>query len=121
MTKFLIIFLGLIFSTVLQASNLNFLKDAPIADFNKDDITMMDQNIYKSLQELDDGEKSAWKNDATGHSGLANPVKTYEKDGQTCRTIRIVNRSNKRIAQGHYDFCRIDDARWVLTSTIKQD
>ena len=107
--------LALIFSLqVAHAANYSFLKNAPIADFNEDDVAIMEENLYKSLDKLEDGKKSAWKNDKTGNAGLAQPVKTYDKAGKTCRSLRLVNRSKKSLNESVYDFCK-EESGWKLS------
>ena len=98
---------------VAHAANTYFLRDAPIASFNAEDVKLMEENIYKSLDNLADGEKSAWKNDASGNSGLAQPIKSFEKNGKSCRSLRLINRSSKSINESTYEFCKEQDA-WKL-------
>jgi len=98
----------------LSASNLNFLHDAaPISDFTKQDVEMMEDTIQKALNEKKDGEKLAWKNEKTNHSGLVNPLSSYSENEMECRKVRIVNKSKQRIAQNNFRFCRKDGV-WVL-------
>ncbi len=96
------------------ASNLGFLHQAaPIADFNSEDVKIMEDTIQTALNEKKDGEKLAWKNDKTNHSGLINPLSSFIKDEMKCREVRIVNKSQKRIAQNNFKYCKQDD-QWVL-------
>ena len=102
------------------ASNLNFLHDAaPISDFTKQDVKMMEDSIQKALNEKKDGEKLAWKNEKTNNSGLVNPLSCFTEDGNECRKVRIVNKSSKRIAQNNFKFCKKEDI-WVLMK-LKKD
>lgn len=96
-----------------QAVNSYFLGDAPIASFTAGDVALMEENLQNSLEHLADGEKSAWKNDTSGNSGLAQPVKSYEKDGKRCRSLRLINRSKKSINESTYEFCKEQDS-WKL-------
>lgn len=97
-----------------HASNFSYLKTAPIAEFTEQDVAIMEDNLYRSLETLADGEKSTWKNDKTGSAGLAEPLKTYEKDGKTCRSLRLVNRSSKNINESVYEFCK-EASGWKLS------
>ena len=113
------VFAVLAVSTV-SASNLNFLHDAaPISDFNRQDVKIMEDTIQKALNEIKDGEKLAWTNEKTKHSGLVNPLSSYTKDGMECRKVRIVNKSKKRIAQNNFKYCKQDDI-WVLMRFKKE-
>jgi len=111
------------FTIVVETSamNLNFLYEAaPIADFNEQDIKLMENAIEKALNEKRDGEKLAWKNDESSHSGLVNPLSTYSESEIICRTVRIVNKSSKRIAQNNFKFCKEGDV-WILMNIIIKD
>ncbi|MGD8926106.1 MAG: hypothetical protein PVG20_04615 [Thioalkalispiraceae bacterium] len=119
MFRVLCIFLMFFMVSVVSASNFNFLHEsAPIADFNKDDIKMFNEAIQQALNEKKDGEKLAWKNEKTDNSGLVNPLSTYITDKSECRTVRIVNKSKKNIAESKYKFCKQDD-KWVAVEIIK--
>ena len=109
----LALLLSSLFSVSL-ASNWGFLKDAPIVSFNSKDTTLMEKTIFKALDTIKDGDKLAWKNDKTGNSGLANPINSYKVNGKSCRTIRIINRSKKNIAESQHNFCQAEDKSWKL-------
>jgi len=110
----------ILLSSYSQASNLNFLKNSPIAHFNQQDTKLMEDNLFKALNTLSDGEKSAWKNNKTGNSGLANPLKTYKQNTATCRTLRIINRSKKNISESEFDFCQDKNKKWTLNTEKKR-
>jgi len=100
--------------TVSLASNFSFLKYSPITSFTSEDTAMMENAVFKALNTLKDGEKLAWKNDQTGNSGLVNPIKSYENNSKSCRTVRLINRSKKSINESKYDFCQSADKEWKL-------
>jgi len=120
MNRIAITLISFLVVTVASASNLSFLNEAPIADFNKDDVKIMEDTIQKALNGVKDGEKLAWKNEKTGHSGLVNPLSSYTKDKKECREVRIVNKSKKRIAQNNFKFCKDDDT-WILIKFKKEE
>ncbi len=114
MNRVAITLISFLIVTSASASNLSFLNDAaPIADFNKDDVEIMENTIQKALNEIKDGEKLAWKNEKTSHSGLVNPLSSYITDKKECREVRIVNKSKKRIAQNNFKFCK-ENETWIL-------
>ena len=123
MNRFKIAFVLLSFlgAAVVSAANINFLHEAaPISDFNKDDVKIMEDTIQKALNEKKDGEKLAWINEKTTHSGLVNPLSSYTKDKVDCRKVRIVNKSKKKIAQNNFEFCKENDT-WILMKFKSDD
>jgi len=118
MNRAAIILISFLIVTMTSASNLYFLTEAaPIADFNKEDVKIMEDTIQQALNKKKDGEKLAWKNEKTSNSGLVNPLSSYAEDKKECRKVRIVNKSNKRIAQNNFKFCKKDDV-WDLIKFI---
>lgn len=107
-----VVLLGFMLIPAAYASNFTFLETAPIAEFTPADTAMFENAIDTALNEKKDGEKLAWKNEKTGVSGLVNPLSTYEKNGTTCRKLRIVNRAKNKIAESVYKFCK-KDGEWV--------
>jgi surface antigen len=117
--KRIIHFFGLMLVVVAsQASNLRFLKDAPIYEFTPADTAMFEEAIQTALDEKQDGEKLAWQNKDTGVSGLVNPLKTFQENETTCRNLRIINRAKSKIAESVYKFCKKDDS-WVAIELVK--
>ena len=110
-----------LFVPVLNAASPNFLHDVtPISDFTKEDSEMFWNAITTALDSKKDGEKLAWKNDKSGNSGLVNPLSTYTEADTQCRNLRIVNRSQKHIAESKYKFCK-REGKWVAIDLIKSD
>jgi surface antigen len=108
----------LLVASVTQASNLRFLKDAPIYEFTPVDTAMFEAAIDTALNEKQDGEKLAWQNKDTGVSGLLNPLSTFQENDTICRNLRIVNRAKNKIAESTYKFCKQDDS-WVAIGLVK--
>ena len=111
---------AVLISTNAIASNYNFLKDAaPIADFKKDDVEILQQTIQDALNNMKDGEKLAWSNDKTGNAGLVNPVLTLDSNEGECRQVRIVNRSKQNIAESMFKFCKLN-GKWIAIEMLKK-
>ena len=103
-----------------SACSATFLHEAaPISDFNDADMQMFKDAIQKALNEKKDGEKLAWKNDKTGHSGLVNPLQTLDSEADECRNVRIINKSKKNIAETHFTFCK-QDGTWVAVEMLNK-
>ena len=102
----------------LYAASPKFMYDvAPISDFTQEDGEMFWNAVISALDEKKDGEKLAWKNDKTGNSGLVNPLSTYQDGDNQCRNVRIINRSEKYIAESKYKFCK-QKGKWVAIEMI---
>ncbi|MFV2061328.1 MAG: RT0821/Lpp0805 family surface protein [Gammaproteobacteria bacterium] len=116
MYRFAIIIFGFCFYTGANAGVFYYLRDLPISSFTDDDMRLLRDTAYQALEELKDGEKKAWNNEKSGNSGLLNPLKTYQKDGRLCRTLRVINRSQKKIAELKLEVCEIEEDTWKILS-----
>jgi hypothetical protein len=116
MYKIAILVLGLCFYTGVNAGVFYYLRDLPISSFTDEDMKLMKDTAYKALEELKDGDKLTWKNEKSGNTGLSNPLKTYKKDELHCRTLRIINRSKKQIAESLFEVCEVEDDTWKIIS-----
>ncbi len=119
MHQVIIILSFLIISSAACASGYNFLKNSPIAVFKKEDLSLMEKNIYKALDVVKDGETLSWENTKTGSSGVARPVKTFKYKSMDCRSLEIINRSKKATGESKFNFCKIKDNSWkIITEKI---
>jgi surface antigen len=119
MHKVLLFLSAMLLTSILHAASPGFLHDvSPISDFTPEDSTLFWDAITNALDTKKDGEKLAWQNEKSGNSGLVNPLNSYEESGNTCRDLRIVNRSKKHIAESKYKFCK-QDGKWVAITMIK--
>jgi len=118
MNKYLILPIMLATFSVAHASNLRFLKDAPIYEFTPEDTRLFEEALQKAIKEKKDGEKLAWQNKATGVSGLVNPLSSYKENDTSCRNVRIVNRAKNKIAESVFKFCKKDDS-WIALELVK--
>lgn len=97
------------------ASNLRFLNEsAPAFHYTDEDFTILWSTVQKALNEKTDGEKLAWKNPNTGHTGLVNPLNTFKENGITCRKTRLVNKAKDKIAETHYKLCKQPSGEWKV-------
>ena len=113
-----IIAISLLGVGITYASSWRFLKDAaPIAKFTEEDFSILKKNVDDALENIPDGEKLTWKNSTTGHSGLLNPINTYEANALKCRKLRIINKAGDKIAESHFNFCKQKDGEWKIVSS----
>lgn len=106
-------------SPTAHALNLTFLDQAPIRFFNETDIERMSNAADKALDETTDGEAVQWKNDKTGNSGTITPVRSYSRQGQDCRRLRIESQARlatRGSATSNVDLCKVEGAWKILTA-----
>jgi hypothetical protein len=107
-------------TTQAMASNLDFLRTAPISYFNEDDKKLMMDNARSVLDSLASDAKSAWSNPKTGSSGEAQVMGQFTSpQGTLCKNLRIVNRTRTLNSAATYTVCRDPERGWVLSADSK--
>ena len=91
------------------------LKNTPFERFNKDDNEMFLEHARKTLEEMKDSETTSWENPATKHSGSFTLLRTYEKDGHTCKEVRVRTRAETLRRDNVANACRVE-GKWRLLS-----
>jgi surface antigen len=94
------------------ASNVGFMRNSPIANMTKEDLEQMRAATQTALEQTADGGSYRWENSKTGASGVLTPLKTFERDGRTCRNLEIFNSARGFTGRTHYDFCKQPDGSW---------
>lgn len=103
---------------VLFASNLNFLKNSVISEFQDSDITLLLENIKISLNE-DRGV--VWHNDQTGNGGTIIPGEMSRYNNSACRFVQITNNSKTQQETSRFMFCKVEDGSWKLQPGYNTD
>lgn len=98
---------------VAVAAGLGVLSDAPVRRFNADDLRLMNEAIERALAAGGTGSPVRWANDRTPASGEVTPQRTFERNGRSCRDLRVLNRHGTLEATGIYTLCR-EDGQWKL-------
>lgn len=99
----------------LQASNVGFLKYAVISDFTESDISQMQQEYLKVLQNSKAGERHVWENKETTNGGEIVVIKQYLENGNQCKRLKIKNQSKSNSAISYFNFCQIEK-EWKLVN-----
>lgn len=95
--------------------NLQFLRDAPGAFFDKADIALYKQTGLAALNDGQDGETRTWSNAKTGSSGTFKVVRTLPGTENRCRELEITNRAAGRSHTERAVFCYdADKDRWAM-------
>jgi surface antigen len=107
-------------SAPVSASNIQFLRDAPIAKMTKEDLALFQTNMREALEQDPDGTTRRWENPNTGASGTLTPVSTSEQNGVKCRRLDIVNTVQGLTARSTFNMCRQADGTWVSSTPPKR-
>lgn len=96
--------------------NIGFLDDAPIAEFNDQDIEMMLDTLSNTLDNEVDGVEVTWKNPDTGNNGAITPLNSIDQDGKTCRHTLIKSFSRTFSGSSQYLLCKDEDGKWKVVN-----
>jgi surface antigen len=105
---------ALLSCTVLAQGNLGFLKDAPIAYFDQQDMKLLHEAVDEVLSSAEPQTSRSWQNPATGSSGKIEAVARFNtEDGRECRALRIQNHAVKG-GDGlmRMNMCRSAGGKW---------
>jgi len=91
------------------------LKDTPFERFNKDDNAMFLEHARKALEETKDNETVSWENPATKHGGSFTVLSTTEKEGRTCKSVRVRTQAETLKRDNVANLCRVE-GKWRLLS-----
>jgi len=98
------------------AHNFAFLKDAPYAHFTDEDRKIFEEALDGVLYKGADGESRTWSNPSSKAGGEIKALKSFERDGLTCRTLSIANQAKGRSNAGKYNFCRQANGKWPVAN-----
>lgn len=100
-------------TTSVYASNLQFLRDAPVAKMTPEDAELFRANLNATLEQNTDGVARQWRNPKTNAGGSATPLSTYEREGRKCRKVEFKNTVGGATGHAVVDLCRQADGVWV--------
>lgn len=99
-----------------SAQNVLFMKDAPYAHFTAEDHAIFNETLNDTLGHGAEGETRKWSNPKTRASGEMTPLKSFERDGRSCRTLSIKNKAKGLTGSAKYNFCKQDSGKWALAN-----
>lgn len=114
-----VLILGVSFSGLLQASNWQWLKDAPLMSFDEQDMELLGETIHQALEQDTDGNRRDWHNPKTGHSGDIQVLDTRETDVGKCRLLLISNKAKPEKGVSRLTYCRQPDGEWKIDNRKK--
>jgi surface antigen len=106
---------GVVFAGLVHAQgNTLFLNDSAVAQFRDSDMQSFLETMDASLDGLADGETRSWENPDTKAHGSIGALRTFEREGRTCRQMRVENNARGRRGVGKWTYCRSAEGRWEL-------
>jgi surface antigen len=94
------------------ATNLAFLKDAPISRFTKQDMKLFEQTLNDALEKSADGDVKTWSNPDTQAGGEIKTLKSFKRGALPCRRLAIRNSAKGLTASGEYSLCKQPKGEW---------
>jgi len=96
------------------------LKNSPAERFEEDDLQMFITAARKAVNETADNQTVSWENPDTKAHGDITVLKSFEKDGKTCKRVRVRNEAGGRKASSVVDACKVG-ARWRLIGAPQRE
>ena len=101
-------------SFAAQALNYQFMHRSPISYFTQEDLAIANAKALEILDAGADGETSEWRNDASGNHGSYTIRKTFQKDGQPCRTVTVHDVGGPAEMTTTHTACKDTDGEWKI-------
>ena len=89
------------------------LKNSPGERFDDQDLHLFLNTARKTVNGASDNQTMSWENPDTKHHGDFTILKTFQKDGKTCKRVRVHNEADGRKATNVVDACQVD-GKWRL-------
>ncbi len=112
---FLSIALGFLYTSPLYAYNTSFLSYSAIYYFNSQDTQLMKAAIQQGLNSTKDGVKVSWRNPHSTAFGYVIPSNTSNKNGVTCRDLKLFNSARKVTGESQFRYCKLNGV-WKVVS-----
>lgn len=101
-----------LFTNALSASNLRWLDYSPSRYFTNQDWDIAKAAARNALDNTENGVTVEWENPESKNHGKLTPLNSSEKNGTTCRDLKIENFANTISASNVYEFCKRPDGTW---------
>jgi surface antigen len=105
------------------ASALNWvplMKNTPFERFDEDDLQMFLENARKTLNGAPDKQTVTWENPDTKHGGDFTVLKTWQKDGLTCRQLHVRTQADTRKGNSVVSACQVKGKWKLIGAPVKQ-
>jgi hypothetical protein len=99
----------------VNAGNLSFLRNSPMASFNDEDVRLMMANAEAAVLDTKLRSPRTWENPATKHTGTAETLLSYSgPNGIACKRLRIANQAGSNKGRATFTVCNRDEKGWQL-------
>jgi hypothetical protein len=111
---------AMVFPIATHATDLGFLKNAAIANFDKEDVDLMMKNVNEVLESESPGAKQEWSNPKSGASGVAQVKRKFTAtDGSACKLLRLTNSAKGVEGKSTFTFCKYEGRGWLFNPDAK--
>ena len=110
------ILLGALLAPQAEAQFTGTFQNAVLANFNSQDMTLMQAALDATLHDPKDGTAREWKNADTAASGAISALKSYSSGTTACRDLSVLNRYKMQQSKVVYKFCQDAKGAWKLVS-----
>jgi surface antigen len=104
------------FSAPIAAQMGPLARNSPYERFNDKDMQMFQEQNNKTLNEAPDNQTMSWENPDTRSRGDFTILKTFQKDGNTCKEMRVRAEAGGRKGDTVLNWCKIE-GKWRLLSS----
>ena len=99
--------------SVLALNWVPLLKNSPGERFDDQDLHMFLNTARKTVNEASDNQTMSWENPDTKHHGDFTILKSFKKDGHSCKQVQVRSEADGRKATSVVDACQVD-GKWRL-------
>jgi surface antigen len=110
---FLLLAVAAVSPAAMALNWMPVLKNSPGERFDDEDLQMFITTARRTVNEAPDFQTVTWENPDTKHRGDFTILKTFQKEGRTCKQVRIQTEADGRKATSTVDACQID-GKWRL-------
>jgi len=119
--RFLVVLLLAVAASPAMALNwVPLLKNSPAERFDDEDLQLFLTTARKAVNEAPDNQTVSWENPDTKAHGDITVLKTFEKDGRTCKRVRVRNEAGGRKASSVVDACKVGP-KWRLIGAPQRE
>ena len=116
----IVLLASLVAGPALALNWVPLLKNSPAERFDEDDLQMFLAAARKTVNETPDNQTVSWENPDTKHHGDFTILKSFQKDGRSCKRVRVRNEADGRKASSVVDACQVG-AKWRLIGAPQRE
>ena len=81
---------------------------------DKADRERADRTTQQALENSQTGQVAQWSNPDSGHSGTITPIRTFQRDGRSCRDFKQAIYIDGKVQEATGVACRTPDGSWKI-------